>query len=118
MGKSEKRRLKKIRSAILAANGGLCTICNKEPATTIDHILPKAVGGTNEQHNLRGACPGCNGKKGSKVPPDAPAPGPAALKNRSKHAPLTRFKKKIVASDEVPSPWNGEWLAPLPRGVR
>ncbi len=116
MGKSEKRRFKRMRAKVLAENRGICTICNQAPATTLDHILPRAAGGTNERHNLRGACPDCNTKKGCQVPPGAPQPGKGALAERRRaRTTRTRYTPKTSARSTEPdrSPWNGEWLLPL-----
>jgi 5-methylcytosine-specific restriction protein A len=35
----------------------------------IDHIIPRARGGTNDVDNLQLLCSTCNGKKGSRVSP-------------------------------------------------
>ncbi|MFJ6299437.1 HNH endonuclease [Streptomyces griseoviridis] len=56
----------KARSAILADNP-LCSICNSQPATTADHIVPLSRGGTNDVENLRPACGPCNFSRGSRT---------------------------------------------------
>lgn len=46
--------------------GGICVYCNQKhdlSSWTVDHIIPLALGGTNERENLIGACKGCNYKK-------------------------------------------------------
>jgi 5-methylcytosine-specific restriction endonuclease McrA len=37
------------------------------PATTVDHVVPKVLGGTDEPHNLVAACLHCNSSRGGKV---------------------------------------------------
>lgn len=123
MSKKEKRRYRRLCAEVLAENGRRCAICDRAPATTIDHILPRAHGGTNERRNLRGACPDCNQEKGCRVPDNAPAPGKAALAER-RRARARRSRYTPAQTAEPGSPWNGEWLTPLgerlrpPRGRR
>lgn len=68
MTTSERRRLKRRRAEVLARNGGLCVICNRAPATTIDHVVPRSRGGSNEIGNWQGACYPCNQDKGNALP--------------------------------------------------
>ena len=35
---------------------------------TVDHVIPKRLGGTNAWTNLIGLCVGCNLKKGGQMP--------------------------------------------------
>ncbi len=46
--------------------GGLCWVCGAE-ATTIDHVIPLAKGGSNWPANLRPACRSCNARKGARA---------------------------------------------------
>ena len=39
-----------------------CRYCG-DPSTTMDHILPKAQGGTSERHNVCGCCEKCQRSK-------------------------------------------------------
>ena len=67
----EARKLKRL--AILAENGGFCVYCEGRgrvpgnKATTIDHIVPLVLGGTNKTDNLCGACKSCNSSKGART---------------------------------------------------
>jgi 5-methylcytosine-specific restriction endonuclease McrA len=61
----------RIRALILDANpGGRCHIngptCTTW-ATTVDHIIPIADGGTDHPDNLRPACAACNGAGGARL---------------------------------------------------
>src|SRR3954451_11015786 len=59
------------RRAILAAHGGVCHYCAAPDATHVDHIVPKACGGTDNLGNLIAACLPCNmRKKRHRLPPD------------------------------------------------
>jgi 5-methylcytosine-specific restriction endonuclease McrA len=61
----EKRRLKVLRrdnwECQIQGPGCLGT------ATTVDHIHPKAWGGTEDESNLRAACKPCNQSKGARA---------------------------------------------------
>lgn len=52
----------KTRRAVLERDQGTCAYCHAE-ADTVDHIVPKAAGGTDHPANLVAACRRCNGRK-------------------------------------------------------
>lgn len=54
-----------LRDAVLDEAEGICELCGKEPATTVDHIVPVKYGGTNDRGNLQAACLSCNSRKGA-----------------------------------------------------
>ncbi len=65
---------KRLRFEILRRDGHACKYCGeKAPAVkiTVDHVVPKALGGTDESTNLVAACGPCNSGKSSNNP-DAP----------------------------------------------
>ena len=45
---------------------GLCSSCN-EPGMQMDHIHPRALGGSDDPENLQLMCSSCNRKKGTKT---------------------------------------------------
>lgn len=47
--------------------GGIGPKCNR-PAQHVDHIVPVAVGGSDDPENLRASCARCNLRKGSRPP--------------------------------------------------
>jgi len=53
-------RWRKLRDFILARDQHCCVPCRAEgritPATHVDHIVPKAQGGTDDETNLRSIC--------------------------------------------------------------
>lgn len=59
------------RRAVLAASDGRCAWGCGRPATTVDHIIPLALGGTNDFDNLMPACKPCNSSRGSRPAPSA-----------------------------------------------
>jgi 5-methylcytosine-specific restriction endonuclease McrA len=57
---------------VIARDGGVCQYqmgggCTNDKDLTVDHILAKANGGTDTEHNLITACRSCNSKKGMKM---------------------------------------------------
>lgn len=58
---------RKARAKVLAGNP-VCDICGRVPATTVDHILPLALGGALlDPANLRPACGRCNYRAGQRM---------------------------------------------------
>lgn len=56
---------------LMAVQGGQCFYCSIDLLETgyhFDHYMPIALGGSNEDSNIRLACPGCNLKKKAKHP--------------------------------------------------
>jgi len=57
----------KLRETILRRDNGLCQACLAEgrvtPATHVDHIMPKAKGGTDDPANLQSMCATCHHAK-------------------------------------------------------
>ena len=51
-----------LRSFIFSCSNGKCVYCGAK-ATEIDHIIPRANGGTNSIYNLVASCRSCNEKK-------------------------------------------------------
>lgn len=55
-----------LRQKVLERDGYICTYgCGRE-ATQVDHVVPKANGGTDDMDNLVAACQPCNNKKSDK----------------------------------------------------
>ena len=52
----------KLRSFIFSRSNGKCVYCGAQ-ATDIDHVIPRANGGTNSTYNLVASCRACNEKK-------------------------------------------------------
>lgn len=60
------RRWMAMRKRIITAHP-ICQICNAAVAEVVDHIVPLAKGGTNDDDNLQSACKPCNVSKGVKA---------------------------------------------------
>ena len=58
-------------SAQVIAASKVCHWCGEQPTKdnpmTADHIVPRALGGTNARSNLVGACRRCNSARGGKT---------------------------------------------------
>lgn len=65
---------KRLRFEILRRDDYTCRYCGRQPpevALCVDHVIPQALGGSDDPSNLTAACRDCNTGKDS-VPPDAP----------------------------------------------
>lgn len=51
---------------MILARDPVCTVCRRVVATQVDHITPKALGGTDDATNLRGICDPCHRLKSSR----------------------------------------------------
>jgi 5-methylcytosine-specific restriction endonuclease McrA len=59
------------RQNIFKRDGNVCQYCGTPRDLTLDHVLPKARGGTSTWTNLVTACKRCNAKKGDSLPDEA-----------------------------------------------
>ncbi len=57
---------KRARQTVLERDNYTCGYCGQE-ANTVDHILPRALGGTHDLGNLIAACTPCNSRKQDRV---------------------------------------------------
>ena len=56
----------RTRARVLARDAHTCGYCGRE-ATTVDHIIAKVNGGTDDESNLISCCKTCNSTKGARV---------------------------------------------------
>jgi HNH endonuclease len=54
---------RKIRERILIRDCGICQACGMD-GNTVDHIIPRSMGGTDDEINLQCLCGACNSAKG------------------------------------------------------
>ncbi|HTP79622.1 MAG TPA: HNH endonuclease [Bacteroidota bacterium] len=60
------------RKNILRRDSHRCQYCGKADLTlTVDHVIPKARGGSDTWENLVAACVHCNNRKGDRTPHEA-----------------------------------------------
>jgi len=58
------------RDKVLERDGFTCAYCGDE-ANSVDHIIPRSQGGTDDLDNLVAACMQCNCSKGARTPDEA-----------------------------------------------
>lgn len=60
---------KRRRKEVIRRSGTVCKYCGCDCGDfpTIDHVIPVALGGTNDMENLVVACRSCNSRKGAKL---------------------------------------------------
>ena len=59
------RHWRSIRSRVLRRDQFICQYCNQE-ATTVDHVIPRRLGGLDSDDNLVASCTRCNLSKGGR----------------------------------------------------
>ena len=69
--KHRTRLNKPNRSRIYKRDGYECVYCGSKKHLTLDHVLPKSRGGTNEWTNWVTGCSKCNRQKDNKTPEEA-----------------------------------------------
>jgi 5-methylcytosine-specific restriction protein A len=65
--KGSTRRWRKVRAAVLIRDKGICHLCGRGGARTVDHLVPRAHGGGDEPANLAAAHGTCNTARGARV---------------------------------------------------
>ena len=67
---ADRRHLQYIRQHLIAKHGMVCALCGKpiesESELTVDHIIPRAMGGATTYENCQLAHKECNFRKGNK----------------------------------------------------
>jgi len=66
--KAPRKRILLTRKNVLIRDGYVCCYCGSSKGPmTVDHIIPKNLGGTDSWENLACACDKCNNKKSNKT---------------------------------------------------
>ncbi len=88
------------RKNILLRNNYTCQYCGSKDvkSMTVDHVLPKSMGGQSSWENLVCACKSCNSKKKGRSPHEAQMKL-LSKPRKPKLIPWRPFRK------EVPEPW-------------
>lgn len=68
MVKRPRPRVRLTKREVLRRDNYTCQYCGQRAAyLTIDHIVPRRLGGTHAWENLVAACPACNHRKGGRT---------------------------------------------------
>jgi 5-methylcytosine-specific restriction endonuclease McrA len=95
--RKRRRESGKQRFRIFVRDGFRCQYCAKRlvPAQlTLDHIMPRSRGGTDDPENLAASCIPCNQRKGNRTPDEARMPllaTPSALRYGLDRAMLSHY---------------------------
>lgn len=119
---------KRLRFEILRRDNYTCRYCGDSPPDvklTVDHVMPRALGGTDDPSNLVAACGPCNSGKSSATP-DAPVVidvAESATQWAEAKATATRANTMYAGFEDeisrVDAEWyrsskGGDWAQPLP----
>jgi 5-methylcytosine-specific restriction endonuclease McrA len=65
-------KLKLTRREVFRRDNYTCQYCGKRTSDlTIDHVIPRHLGGRHIWNNVVAACPACNHRKGGRLPEEA-----------------------------------------------
>lgn len=68
MLESRARGWRKHREVVMEREGRSCKYCGSPGPLTLDHVIPRSQGGSDEPQNLVPACRSCNSSKGGRTP--------------------------------------------------
>lgn len=95
---------RRLRLLVLGRDGYRCQVPQRNgqpcprPATQVDHIVAKSLGGTDELTNLRAACAPCNASRGD---------GTRDQADGTRARPLPRRRRPSSPTSRAPRTW--EW---------
>jgi 5-methylcytosine-specific restriction endonuclease McrA len=68
MVRRPRQRVRLTKREILRRDNYICQYCGQSPSyLTIDHVIPRRLGGQHSWDNLVAACPPCNHRKGGRT---------------------------------------------------
>lgn len=87
------RGLRPNRNRIYKRDGYECVYCGSKKNLTLDHVIPKSRGGTNDWTNLVTSCMKCNLKKANRTPEEA-----KMVMNKKPHVPSLLTEDNIIVN--------------------
>lgn len=98
-----RRKIVLSRKNVIKRDGGRCQYCGaSNKPLTVDHVIPKKLGGQDTWENLVCACVQCNNRKGDRTPEQANMPL-ARQPRRPNH--ILFIHQNIVHMDERWKPY-------------
>lgn len=98
------------RLALYIRDGFTCAYCGRDLRNadardvTLDHLLPRSAGGSNEATNLITACLRCNSQRGNKAYADYATGGAIDRIEQLRHAPLNAALAKAIIDGTAGDP--------------
>lgn len=81
--------------------GNRCAICGEEKPLTVDHILPRIAGGTDDLANIQPLCLSCNTRKNAR---DAVTGDYLGIKKPGRK-PISGTRRYSMVLDEATAEW-------------
>jgi 5-methylcytosine-specific restriction endonuclease McrA len=103
----EPMKLRFSRANVYARDKKICQYCGNKfqlRQLTLDHVIPKSMGGDNSWTNIVTACRGCNAKKADRTPQQAKM----KLLNRPQY-PNARSIYRNQLGENLPIEWQN-WI--------
>ncbi len=101
--KVPRKRIFLSRKNIIKRDGHRCMYCGRsEGSMTVDHVIPKRMGGRDTWENLVCACTKCNNRKGDRTPEQA---NMTLIKRPRKPNHLMFIQRFIGISDDSWKPY-------------
>lgn len=92
------RRIMLSRKNIFTRDGNRCQYCKTSRGPlTLDHVIPKTMGGDDTWENLVCACAKCNNKKGDRTPEQA---GMKLLKRPARPNFITFIQRNVAIGNQ------------------
>ena len=101
--KSPRKKILLSRKNIIIRDNATCCYCGSTKGPmTVDHIIPKHMGGSDSWENLVCACDRCNNKKGDRIPAKA---GMKLLRKPKRPNHITYIQRFIGVNDDRWKPY-------------
>jgi 5-methylcytosine-specific restriction endonuclease McrA len=101
--RAPRKRILLTRKNVLIRDGYVCGYCGSSKGPmTVDHIIPKNMGGSDSWENLVCACERCNNKKGDRTPAQA---GMSLLRKPARPNHITYIQRFVGVADNRWKPY-------------
>lgn len=82
---------RRIRQTVINRDG-CCQRCGTEERLTVDHIVPRVLGGDDSLSNLQVLCSHCNSSKGGRFFENSKTPPTLHVLNSPENASISHYK--------------------------